>query len=620
MAEKRVYEFGPFRIDSVERLLYRGEELIPLAPKTIDTLMALVSNAGRVLEKDDLIRMVWRDSFVEEGGIARNISLLRKALGDTEEGRYIETIPKRGYRFVAPLRDPIALQSDPAATPAPAIHRRRALWPAALILSAAALAAALWFATGETPGEPAQVVSVPASALAVMPFKNVSGDPSQDYFAEGMTHALITDLAKMGNLRVISLASPAGGQSEPAALAAIVKDDSAGLVVRGTILKSGERIRIDAQLIDPHKRTVYWANSYDRGVKDVLALQADVADAIAHEIQAGINSRRREQVRPHRAVKPEALDAHMRGRYLWNRRTEEGLREAVRHFQQAIASDPEYAVAHAALADSYSLLGSVGIDGMPPAEAMPLAKAAAQKALELDPTLAEGYVSRAYIKLSYDWDLPGAAKDFSRALALNPASATGHHWYSHYFMAAGDLDKATQEMNAALSLEPLSSIINVGAGWCHYYSRRYDEAIERYKAVIEMDPNYAVAHQTLAMAYQQKGMFPEAITHFKRAVSLSGDGPSAIAGLASAYGAAGMAGEARKELARLTEMSRRRYVPALYFAAVHEALGETASSFRWGWKALGERSDYFVYLRVEPRAGRLHNHPEFLKMLSRLHP
>jgi tetratricopeptide (TPR) repeat protein len=248
------------------------------------------------------------------------------------------------------------------------------------------------------------------------------------------------------------------------------------------------------------------------------------------------------------------------------------------------------------------------MDGMPPTKAMPLAKAAAQKALEIDSGLAEAYVSMALVKLSYDWDLPGAAQEFSRAMALNPVGATAHQWYSHYFMAAGDLGKATEEMQTALRLEPLSPAINLGIGWCFYYSREYDKAIEQYRAVLQMDSNYPTAHQTLGMAYQQKGMYAEAIDQFKMAVSLSGNGPAAVAGLASAYGAAGRAGEARQELARLEAMSRQRYVPALYMASVHEALGDKAASFRWGWKALGERSDYFVYLKVEPRAGKLRDH------------
>jgi TolB-like protein/DNA-binding winged helix-turn-helix (wHTH) protein len=405
--EKQVYEFGPFRIDSVERLLFRGQDVLPLTPKAIDTLLALISNPGRVLEKEELMKMVWQDSFVEEGGLARNVSLLRKTIGDTEEDRYIETIPKRGYRFVATVRNgeiKAEVEQEIPRVPAPwvpveQVRPKRRPWVAVLVISAlAAVAAIFWYQSHARRVELAPTASSPVNALAVLPFRNVTGDPAQDYFADGMTQALITSLAKLGSLRVISLASAAGGRAESQALEAIVRDRSASLVLRGTVLRSGERVRIDAQLLEPNKGAVYWANYYERDVKDLLSLESAVAQAIATEIQVGITAKEREQLSTHRQVKPQALDSYMRGRHLWNRRTEESLRQAAQHFQQAVAADPEYALAYSGLADSYSLLGSIGVDGMAPSKAMPLAKAAALRALELDPGLAEAYVSLAYVK------------------------------------------------------------------------------------------------------------------------------------------------------------------------------------------------------------------------------
>ena len=626
-----IYEFGPFRIDTRERLLMRDSQLIPLTPKAVDTLLALIAAPGRIGEKEELIKTVWPDSFVEEGGLARNVSAIRKALGDTEEERYIETIPKRGYRFVAPVTilDPAQAQPESITTetarleadPPPAAGTPSRKWLGVVIFSTLLIGAVyLWYRFSRQGTDAEAPMGVFANTLGVLPFRNVSNDPSQDYFAEGMTQALITDLAKLGSLRVISLASVPGGGGEPAALALMSHEEPSSLVLKGSVVRSGDRVRIDAQLLDPKKGAVHWANSYERNVQDVLALQSAVAEAIAHEIQVGISTQERAQLRTRRPVHPEALDAYMRGRYFWNRRTEESLLRAVQYFERAIAADAEYALAYSGLADSYSLLGSIGIDGMPPLKAMPLAKAAAEKALKLDAALAEAYVSLAYVRFSYDWDLSAAAKEFSRAMALNPAGATAHHWYGHYFLAAGDVEKAHREMQVALRLEPLSPIINLGVGWCLYYLKQYDKAIERYRAVLEMDPNYAMAHQTLGMAYVQKGMYAEAIEQFKLSASLSGDGPAGVASLAAAYAAAGRTGDAKRELARLEEMSRRRYVPALYHASVHEALGDTAASLRWFWKALGERSDYLVYLRVEPRAGKLLAHPEFIRILSGLHP
>ena len=458
------------------------------------------------------------------------------------------------------------------------------------------------------------------STLAVLPLRNLERDASRDYFADGMTQALITGLARLRKVRVVSLASESGEQSEANAWTAILKDGSIHRVLTGTILHSGGRVRIDTRLIDPATRAVHWANSYERDIKDVIALESEVAEAIAGEIQATLSAEERESLRPRRPTTPEALDAYLRGRYFWNRRTEEGLRRAAGYFRQAIAADPTYAPAYSGLADSYSLLGSIGTDGMPPHQAMPAAKSAARKAIELDPELAEGHISLAYVKLSYDWDLDGAAREFSRAFELNPNSATAHHWYSHYYMAAGDLAKASRQMQEAVRLEPLSPSINIGVGWCLYYSRKYDEAIAQYRLVAEMDPTLPMAHQTLGMAYEQKGLRDQAIEEFRRAAAFSANSPASVAALASALAAAGRTAEARTELARLEQLSRTRYVPAFYFASIHHAMGDLAKTLEFGWKAVGERCDYLMYLRVEPRVGKLAGHPEFIRAMAALHP
>lgn len=635
------YEFGAYRIDAGERLLRRGDELIPLPPKVACTLLALVRNAGRMVDKGDLMKTVWPDTFVEEGALTRNISLLRKTLGDTgDEPAYIETIPRRGYRFIAPVR---TVAVEPAATAEVEVHaspelapgngeqreavkrqasawRSRAKWIGlAAVLLLVGIGAAAKFIVGKTDARPAVPSVAPANALAVLPFRSVDTDASQSYFAHGMTQAIVTRLTTVRNLRVVSFASAGAGQSEATAWKEILRNQSIKRVLTGTVLRSGGRVRIDAHLIDPRTRALDWAKSYDRTVEDVLDLQSAVAEAIASEIQVSVTTEDRERLRQRRQVKPEALDAYLRGRYFWNRRTEDGLKRAAQYFQQAIAVDAAYAPAYAGLADSYSLLGSIGTDGMPPNMAMPLAKAAAQKAIELDPELSEGHVSLAYVNLSYDWDLPGAARRFARALELNPSSATARHWYSHYFMAAGDLGKAAEQMREALQLEPLSPSINIGVGWCLYYSRRYDDAIRQFRSVAEVDPTLPLAHQTLGMAYQQKGQLEQAIEEYKRAAAFSNNGPAAVAALAGGYAAMGRLPEARQELARLEEMSHNRYVPAFYFATVHYAIGDLAKTFEWGWEAIGERCDYLMYLGVEPRVGRLAGNPEFIRAMAALH-
>jgi TolB-like protein/DNA-binding winged helix-turn-helix (wHTH) protein/Flp pilus assembly protein TadD len=628
------YAFGPYHIDTGERLLHCGEQLVPLPPKAADTLMILIQNAGRMVDKGALMEAVWPGTFVEDGVLSRNISLLRKTLGDTAEtSTFIETIPKRGYRFIASVRTftaaPPPVESAESengngrpSTETSSFARRPFRIPKALAFALPALLTViftffLFTRARDTAPDPPPAGG--SAVLAVMPFRSIERDDSQSYFADGMTQALISSLANLRNVKVVSLASEAGARQDSAAWAAVVRDRSVRNVLTGTILRSGERVRVDAQLIEPASRAVRWANSYQGEAGNVLRVESDIAEAIAAEIQVNVTSWERQRIKQRSPSSAKALDAYLQGRYFWNRRTEDGLRRAIRYFQQAIQADPKYALAYTGIADSYSLLGSIGTDGIPPNQAMPMAKAAALKALELDPELSDAHVSLGYILLSYDWDLRGAAREFSRALVLNPNSATGRHWYSHYFMAAGDLSRAAEQMREALQLEPLSPSINIGIGWCHYYSRQYDQAIERFRSVAETDPSIPLAHQTLGMAYQQTGRFDQAIEEYKRAAAFSNNSPASVAALAGAYAANHRPIEARNELIHLEEMARSRYVPAFYFATVHYALGDLAKTFEWGWRAIGERCDYLLYLGVEPRVGKLAAHPEFIRAMGTLH-
>jgi DNA-binding winged helix-turn-helix (wHTH) protein/TolB-like protein/Tfp pilus assembly protein PilF len=628
------YEFGPYRIDAAQRLLHRNGELIPLPPKVASTLLVLLGDAGRLVDKNDLMKAVWPDTFVEEGALTRNISLLRKALGDTADpALFIETIPRRGYRFIAPVRTlarapaGAAAESPRTACPEPANGRpsgatdlppsstrslARWLGLAAILVLGLGAAGSFVFRKLDLP-PPAPLVAR-GSALAVLRLRSVDPDPAQAYFADGITQALVTRLANVRNLRLVSFIS--GGEKENTAWAEVQRNPSIRRVLTGTVLRSGGRVRVDLHVLDPVSRAVVWARTFDRELTQVLALESAVAEAIAGEIQVNLSTEDLARLHQRRQASPEALDACLRGRYFWNRRTEEGLKRAVQYFQEAIAADPAYAPAYAGLADSYSLLGSVGTDSLPPRQAMPLAKAAAQKAIELDPDLAEGHASLAYVMLSYDWDLPGAAREFARALELNPASATARHWYSHYFMAAGDLAQASVQMREALQLEPLSPSINIGIGWCLYYSKQYDQAIAQFRSVTEIDPTLPMAHLTLGMAFQQKGQLDQAIESYRRAAANSGNSPASVTALAGAYAALGRREEARAQLARLQEMSRHRYVPAFYFSSVHYALGDLAATFAWGRKAFAERCDYLLYLGVEPRVGRLAGNPAYIRLMA----
>lgn len=615
--EKHLYEFGPYRIDSAERRLQRDGETIPITPKATDTLLALVANAGRVLEKDELIKIVWPDTFVEEGALARNISALRKALGDdAESSQYVETIPKRGYRFVAPVTDVSAIPpTEPSAPPIDRVSRPRfrrwlALAAAALLVAAAALS--YFGLSRRRAARPARIAS-----LAVLPLSNPSNDPAQEYFADGMTEELINSLAKIESLRVISRTSAMTYKGvRNKSLPQIARELKVDAIVEGSVLQSGNRVRITVELFEARTERQLWAQSYEQDLRDVLALQSQVASAIAREIQVKLTPREEQRLAQSRQVDPQAYLAYSYGRYCWNKRTPEDFEKGIEYFQRAIASDPNYAPAYAGLADAYSLLGSIGADVRPPNEVMPKAREAALKAVSLDDKLAEGHTSLAYVKLSWEWDLPGAEHEFRRAIDLNPGYATAHHWYAHYFLARAQPDKALAEVRRAQALDPLSFSINVGLGWCLYHARRYDDAIAQYRATLEIDPNFSLAHCTLGMAYTQKQLYPEALAEFNKALALPGSRSLALANIARTSALSGDQASARKVLAQLENSAREQYIPAIYIASIYAALGDINHTIRWIQKAYEERSDYMVYLRTEPSVDAFRSDKRFQALLK----
>ena len=635
----RTYQFDGFHIDSSERLLRLGGVVVSLTPKAVDTLLALLANPGRMIDKDTLIKAVWPDTFVEEGALVRNVSLLRKTLGKGQDGKeFIETIPRRGYRFsgnvaqqagsalpVAVLRpntlidsaDPPAPGSvlvEPAPTVFPAVARRRWIVAGIAALALVIVAAVLW--TRQVFRHPA----APVHALAVLPFENLSRDPAQDYFAEGLTEVLISRLTHVGSLQVISLASvsaPTGPRQPPAQQARAWHADA---VLRCTVARQLDRVRIHAELIDAGTAAVYWSEDYEREMVDAWSLQNEVASAIAREIRVKLSPAESQILASTRKVDPRALNAYLRGRYAWNRRTEQQLRAAIDYFNEAIRLQPDDALAYSGLADSYSLLASNGTDGMPPNEAMPIAKVNARKALELDPSLAEAHASLAYILMSWEWNLPEAEIEFRRSIARNPGYATGHQWYSHYLLAVGRLDEAEREMKQALEIEPLSLVINVGLGWCQYFAGHYDEAIETYRNTLKMDPAFPLTHQTLGMAYGQKHMYQESVAEFRQAVELSGGSPVSIAGLANAYASAGRAAEAKQQVARLEELARHRYVPAVLLANAYRSLGDDRRTYQFIRKAVAERSDYLIYVPGDPALKAIAGNPNFSAIRSLLKP
>jgi len=453
-------------------------------------------------------------------------------------------------------------------------------------------------------------------SLAVLPIANLSGDPQQEYFADGMTEALITDLSKIGALSVISRTSVMRYKGTTKPLPEIARELNVDAVVEGSVQRSGDRVRVTAQLIGARTDTHLWAESYDRDLHDILALQDDVARAIANQIKVKLTPQEQVRLASARPVNPETHEAYLKGRYYWNKRTEEGFHRSIEYFSEATEKDPNYALAHAGLADSYIILGYFSL--LPAKEAYAKAREAATRALELDDTLAEAHNALATAKADYDWDWPGAEREFRRAIELNPGYATAHQWYGRLLSELGRHEEALAEIKRAQELDPLSLIINAVGGRILLYAGRDDLAIEQLRKTLEMDPNFAHAHWFLGMAYVRKGALAEAIAEFQRATTLSSNFTQYKAGLGHAYARAGKSAEARKLLYELKELSKRRYVSWCDFAAIYAGLGDKDQAFACLERAYAQRDARLVELKVDARLDPLRADLRFADLLRRV--
>ena len=452
-------------------------------------------------------------------------------------------------------------------------------------------------------------------SIAVLPLVNFSLDPEQEYFADGMTEELISDLAKIRALRVISRTSAMQYKKAHKSLPKIAEELNVDAVVEGTVARSGDRVRITAQLIQAENDKNLWAQSYDRDLRDVLALQSEVAQSIAHAIQITLTPQEQARLEDTRPVNPEAHEAYLKGRYYWNKRTPEGVQKGLEYFQQAIHTDPAYAPAYAGLADCYDLLGTYRV--LPPKEALQKAKTAAIRALELDDKLAEAHASLAAIKFLYlEWD--GVEKEFQRAIEVDPGYATAHHWYALFLAATARNQEALAEIKLAQRLDPLSLIINANVGWCLYLGRDYDQAIEQLQKALELDPNFPAAYEYLGQAYLEKGMYEEAIATLRKAMSLSRNEASLKSELGNAYAAAGKKEAAIQILHDLLVQSSRTYVSPYDIAFVYAGLGDKDKLFQWLNKAAEDRSTALAEIKVHPRFDKLRKDPRFQDLLRRL--
>lgn len=645
---RRLIRFGVFELDLRSGELQKQGRKIRLEGQPVQVLICLLENPGELVTREDLHRKLWRaDTFVNfEHGLNAAVKRLRQALNDSADNpRFIETLPRRGYRFITPIQavavsgDVAAVQVAAAVTEDPATreppeardhdqvdlsertvatgHRREhRRWPRAWKWSGFALLVLLGIVVVRIlrPGyhPPPPVIR----SLAVLPLENLSGDTSQDYFSDGMTDALINELGRIGELRVISRTSVMTYKGSHKSLPEIARDLSVDAVVEGAVLRSGEQVRITGQLIRAADDKHLWARSYEGDMRDMLALQKQVAREIAEEIRIELTPHEQAVLKNVKRVNPEAYEAYLRGRYSWNKRTAEGLKKAIGYFNQAIDKNPDYAQAYAGLADSYALLGDWEYGVLAPKEAYPRAKAAATKALELDNTLGEAHISLAFCLDGFDWDWESAGREFRRGIELNPGYATGHQWYAWHLAALGRNGEAAAEMKKAESLDPLSLIISADLAEELLIAHRYDEAIEQSRKAMYMDPFFAVAHYELGQALVQKHMYNEAIAELRKAIELSAGSTTCTSNLAYAYAISGMRNEAVKILNDLKNQSHHTVSNAPEIALIYVGLDEKDQAMAWLEKAYAERFNPGVLLR--PAFDPLRSDPRFQNLLRRI--
>ncbi|MGQ0760939.1 MAG: TPR end-of-group domain-containing protein [Acidobacteriota bacterium] len=647
---QHLYEFGPFRLDTAERQLLRDGEKVPLTPKAFEMLVALVERSGHLIAKDELMKAVWSDSFVEESNLTNNVYELRKLLGKGENGAsYIETVPKRGYRFTAPVNElpletllvekrtvtrvvteetlgdndsaqrPMIGTGEALALEHPHVHtEQRSVWRwllvALLSLSLIIVGIFIYRSLKATP--PLTATSrAQIESIAVLPFKPLVTEERDEALEMGMADTLIAKLSNISeiNVRPLSAVRRYGGLEQDASDAG--RKLGVEAVLDGTIQRSGERVRVTARLVSVSDGKQLWEGRFDDKFTDIFSVQDAISEKVVAALALKLTGEEQKQLTRHYTENSEAYQIYLYGRFYRNKRTEAGSRKAIEYFEQAIAKDPNYAPAYSGLSEGYIGLSVFG--AMPPKDAFPKARAAALKALEIDDRSAESHVALAHFKNQSDRDWSGAEKDYQRAIELNPGYADAYRLYAILLMEARREDEAFANIKRALEIDPTSVIYNATFGVLYYFARRYDQAIEQLQKTIDMEPSHWMAHYWLAQVYAQKGMHNEALFEAQKARDLSGDsGSSWVIGYAHAV--AGRRAQAQQQINELLELSKQRYVPPYDIAQIYAGLGDKDQAFAWLEKADEGRSRGMDFLNINPVFEPLHSDPRFAALIKRI--
>ena len=628
------YQFGDFQADARSGELRKRGIKIKLQEQPFRILLLLLENAGQVVSREQLQKNLWPDhTYVDyENGINSAVRKLRDALNDSSETpRFIETLTRRGYRFVAPVNRSGDSRGIPVSFPAPEAARdsgfvleaipntgstpAAAARPKALFTRASIVAALMLLFVSLTLlllNRPDRAID----SLAVLPFFNASGDPNAEYLSDGIAEQLINRLSQAPKLRVAarSLAFRyRGPQVDPQKAG---RELRVRAVLTGRVVeRAGLYVQVD--LINVDDGSQLWGRQYSRRLSEILSLQEDIARDVSGKLGLTSSVRQQQGLAKRSTENNEAYQAYLRGRYFWNRRTEQTIKRAEKHFQQAIDMDPGYALAYAGLADCYATYP--GYQVVSPRESWPKAKAAAIKALEIDNTLAAPHACLANFRMSYEWDWAGAETEFQRSIELDPNYPTAHQWHGEWLVATGGTEQAVESLKRAQHLDPLSLMISTTLGSTLSYARRHDEAIEQTRKVLEMDPSFIPGHWYLGKFYTVKAMYAEAIAEFQKALELPGDRPAFILGMIGiAHALGGNRENARRALADLQEISKRRYVAPLSVAFLHTALGDKERAFEWLEKAFEDRSRGMIFLKVDPQVDSLRSDPRFADLLRRM--
>jgi len=618
MSGKGIYEVGEFRVDPDERLLLRAGKAIPLTPKAFETLLALVEHSGHVVKKDDLMKRVWPDTFVEEVNLAQNISVLRRALGGTAD-QYIETVPKLGYRLKVTARTVEASDAVPEIALQAETSSRLTTKRMAALATAAALGIAVLFVAWRFTGGTAAAATI--QSLVVLPFANLSGDASQDYFVDGVTEALTTEVAKLSRvapLRVISRTTAMRYKKTSQAVPEIAREIHVDAVLEGAVVRSGHHVRVTAQLIRAANDEHIWSQSYDRDLVDALAVQAEIARDIARHINAEIAAKSASRRTGPFSV--EAQDAYLHGRYEWNKRGREPLLQARRWFQEALDAEPSYAAAWSGLADTEYLLVANNLQAAP-GDGFPRARAAARRALELDDELAEAHVSLGMVTWAYDRKWPDAEAEYKRALELNPAYAPAHEFYGIGLASQSRFDQAIAEEKRAVELDPLSSIVTYNLARILYLARRYEDAASVCHKALQIEPSYFGYHQMLGLVSLAEGHNEQALTELERASTTLPDRSDfqVLFEIGRARARLGERDATARLLQDLRERAIKQYVPPHFFAILYAELGQMDTAFHWLDSAIeDERSPIIALINVSPEFDVLRSDPRFSRAVSRI--